>query len=192
MHLAEEEVDLLGRRDIDVSYDWSRHVGRYYHEEFATGGYYQQLRGDSPGNYDVEELPREARDTLNLEQRRVYNAVMHHYKELNRVQQPQPLRLQVDGGGGTGKSYMVKVMSSHIQAEAARYGRSSPIVKAAPKGVASNQMGDQTLHSLLRLPGDGNYRPLSETQTVLNALQRHFRGTYYLVIDEKSMLGLKP
>jgi hypothetical protein len=39
MHLAEEEADLLGRRDLDVNYDWSQHVDRYYHEEFATGGY---------------------------------------------------------------------------------------------------------------------------------------------------------
>jgi hypothetical protein len=86
---------------------------------------------------------------------------------------------------------MVKVISSHLQAEAARYGRTSPIVRAAPTGVASNQIGGQTLHSLLRLPVDGNYRSLSETPTVLNALQRRFRGIYYLVIDEKSMLGLK-
>jgi hypothetical protein len=86
---------------------------------------------------------------------------------------------------------MVKVISSHLQAEAATYGRTSPIVRAAPTGVASNQIGGQTLHSLLRLPVDGNYRSLSETPTVLNALQRRFRGIYYLVIDEKSMLGLK-
>jgi hypothetical protein len=105
----------------------------------------------------VEELPLEARDTLNPGQRRVYNAVIHHYTELNRGRQPRPLRLQVDGGDGTGKSYMVKVISSHLQAEAATYGRGSPIVRAAPTGVASNQIGGQTLHSLLRLPIDGNY-----------------------------------
>jgi hypothetical protein len=57
--------------------------------------------------------------------------------------------------------------------------------------VASNQIGGQTLHSLLRLPIDGNYRSLSDTPTVLSALQRRFKGVHYLVIDEKSMLGLK-
>lgn len=86
---------------------------------------------------------------------------------------------------------MVKVISSHLQAEAALVDGCSPIVRAAPTGVASNQIGGQTLHSLLRLPVDGNYRPLSETPIVLNALQRRFRGIDYLVIDEKSMLGLK-
>ncbi|EAQ84557.1 hypothetical protein CHGG_08571 [Chaetomium globosum CBS 148.51] len=109
----------------------------------------------------------------------------------NENRRPPPLRLQIDGGGGTGKSYMVKVISSHLQAKAASYGRPSPIVRAAPTSVASNQIGGQTLHSLLRLPVDGNYRSLSETLTTLNALQRRFGGIHYLVIDEKSMLGLK-
>jgi hypothetical protein len=86
---------------------------------------------------------------------------------------------------------MVNVVSSHLQAEAATYGRPSPIIRAAPTGVASNQIGGQTLHSLLRLPIDGNLRSLSETPTVLRALQRRFRDVHYLVIDEKSMLGLK-
>jgi len=57
--------------------------------------------------------------------------------------------------------------------------------------VASNQISGQTLHSLLRLPVDGPYQPLSETPTVLSTLQRQFEGVEYLVIDEKSMLGLK-
>ncbi|EAQ88882.1 hypothetical protein CHGG_05501 [Chaetomium globosum CBS 148.51] len=144
IELPDERADLLGRRDLDVNYDWARHIGRYYHEEAK-----------------------------------------------NENRRPPPLRLQIDGGGGTGKSYMVKVISSHLQAKAAFYGRPSPIVRAAPTGVASNQIGGQTLHSLLRLPVDGNYRSLSETPTTLNALQRRFRGIHYLVIDEKSMLGLK-
>jgi hypothetical protein len=139
----------------------------------------------------VEELPLEARDTLNPEQRLVYNTIMRHHRAKSRGDEPPPLRLQIDGGGGTGKSYMVKVVSSHLQAEAATYGRPSPIIRAAPTGVASNQIGGQTLHSLLRLPIDGNLRSLSETPTVLRALQRRFRDVHYLVIDEKSMLGLK-
>lgn len=136
-------------------------------------------------------MPLAARDTLNTQQRQVYDTVMRHFRAKNENRRSPPLRLQIDGGGGTGKSYMVKVISSHLQAKAASYGRASPIVRAAPTGVASNQIGGQTLHSLLRLPVDGNYRSLSETPTTLNALQRRFRGIHYLVIDEKSMLGLK-
>ena len=39
LRLPEEEADLLGRRDIDINYDWARHVGRYWHEGFGTGDY---------------------------------------------------------------------------------------------------------------------------------------------------------
>ncbi|EAQ88621.1 hypothetical protein CHGG_05240 [Chaetomium globosum CBS 148.51] len=139
----------------------------------------------------VEDMPLAARDTLDTQQRQVYDTIMRHFRAKNENRRPPPLRLQIDGEGGTGKSYMVKVISSHLQAKAASYGRPSPIVRAAPTGVASNQIGGQTLHSLLRLPVDGNYRSLSETLTTLNALQRRFRGIHCLVIAERSMLGLK-
>ena len=39
IELPDERADLLGRRDLDVNYDWARHIGRYYHEEFTTGSY---------------------------------------------------------------------------------------------------------------------------------------------------------
>jgi hypothetical protein len=39
MHLPEEDADLLGRRDIDLNYNWTPHIGRYHHEGFSTGDY---------------------------------------------------------------------------------------------------------------------------------------------------------
>ncbi|EAQ92764.1 hypothetical protein CHGG_00999 [Chaetomium globosum CBS 148.51] len=98
LQLPEEPADLLGRRDIDVNCDWTRHIGRYSHDQFGTGGYWVQLRGDAPGNYDVEEMPLAARDTLNTQQQQVYDTVMRHYRAKNENRQPPPLRLQIDGG----------------------------------------------------------------------------------------------
>ncbi|XP_044721781.1 PIF1-like helicase domain-containing protein [Hirsutella rhossiliensis] len=51
---SQEMVDLLGRRDIDIQYDWTPH---------------------NPLYMDVEDLPSEARDTLNAEQRIVYDTI---------------------------------------------------------------------------------------------------------------------
>jgi len=65
---------------------------------------------------------------------------------------------------------MVKVLSSHLQSEVASYSLSSQIIRVAPTSVASNQIGGQTLYSLLCLPIDGSYRSLSDTPTILNAL----------------------
>lgn len=187
----EEPTDLLGRRDIDLNFDWSPHIARYTHENFATKDYWTQLQGQTIHDYNVEDLPQEAADTLNPEQRVLYDTILGHYLQSRSTPNspPSPLRIQVDGGGGTGKSYLIKVLSSHLQQAA--LGAKSPVIRAAPTGVASNQINGQTLHSLLRLPINNQYKPLSETPTTLNALQRRFNGVHYLIIDEKSMLGLK-
>ena len=96
--------------------------------------------------------------------------------------------MHVDGGGGTGKSYLIKVLSSHLQ-QSVPPGTPSPIWRAAPTGVASNQISGTTLHSLLHLPVDTQFSPLSPTN--IGGLQRKLQGVQYLVIDEKSMLGLR-
>jgi hypothetical protein len=92
------------------------------------------------------------------------------------------MRLQVNNGSGTGKSYIVKVLSAQLQVAAS--ARQSPIVRAAPTGVASNQIGSQTLYSLFRLSVSGELRQLSETPGILSTLQWEFCGVHYLVIDE--------
>ena len=86
---------------------------------------------------------------------------------------------------------MLKVISSKLQILSARSGKPSPIVRAAPTGVASNQIQGQTMHSLFQLPIDrGKFRPLADNPGNLQTLQSTFRGIHYLVLDEKSMLGL--
>jgi hypothetical protein len=45
---------------------------------------------------------------------RAATRIRHSYGPLPAARRP-PIRLQVDGSGGTGKSYMVKALSSHLQ-----------------------------------------------------------------------------
>ncbi|EEU34019.1 uncharacterized protein NECHADRAFT_96587 [Fusarium vanettenii 77-13-4] len=70
----------------------------------------------------------------------------------------EQILLQVDGGGGTGKSYMIKVL---------------PIWRAAPTGVISNQIMGTTLYSLLRLPVDRAFAELSLVE-LTNASAKSF------------------
>ncbi|KJZ68845.1 hypothetical protein HIM_11763 [Hirsutella minnesotensis 3608] len=142
--LTQQGLDLLGRRDIDVNYDWTRHVGTY--PEFRDS-YWKDLIASHPIANDVEELGPHWRDQLNPEQRLVYDTFMGH----SQAQNPAQILLHVDGGGGTGKSFLIKVLSSHLQAAA--LPNPSPICRVAPTGVASNQIQGSTIHSLLRLPG---------------------------------------
>ncbi|KAJ3455383.1 hypothetical protein MRS44_013983 [Fusarium solani] len=178
--LTQEGLDLLGRRDIDVNYDWTRHVGTY--PEFRDS-YWKDLIASNPIANDVEVLGLHWRDQLNPQQRLVYNTFMGHFQ----VQNPTQILLHVDGGGGTGKSFLIKVLSSHLQAAA--LPNPSPICRVAPTGVASNQIQGSTIHSLLRLPVGGAFTDLRPADAA--ALQSRLRHVKYLVIDEKSMLGLE-
>ncbi|KAM6505379.1 hypothetical protein FSOLCH5_014599 [Fusarium solani] len=37
--LEEEDINVLGRRDIDINYDWAPHVRRYADDEILNGDY---------------------------------------------------------------------------------------------------------------------------------------------------------
>ncbi|KAJ2966261.1 hypothetical protein NQ176_g10232 [Zarea fungicola] len=183
--LEEEDIDVLGRRDIDVNYDWTPHVGRYTNDGILNGDYWKQRKAESPMDLNVEHQPLEARDSLNREQRLVYDTVMGHFVTQDRSQ----LLLHVDGGGGTGKSYLVNLLSAHLQAAAGARGTGTPVWRAAPTGVAGNQISGTTLHSLLRLPINKDFKPLSAIDKA--QLQKKLKDIRYLIIDEKSMLGLR-
>ncbi|XP_044716016.1 PIF1-like helicase domain-containing protein [Hirsutella rhossiliensis] len=139
--------------------------------------------GIHPMANDVEVLGPHWRNTLNPQQRLVYDTFMGHFQ----AQNPTQVLLHVDGGGGTGKSFLIKVLSSHLQAAA--LPNPSPIYRVAPTGVASNQIQGSTIHSLLRLPIGGTFTDLPPADAA--ALQSRLRHVKYLVIDEKSMLGLE-
>ncbi|OAQ96606.1 hypothetical protein LLEC1_06670 [Akanthomyces lecanii] len=120
--LEEEDTNVLGRRDIN------------------------QRKAESAVDLTVEHQPLEARDSLNREQRLVYDTVMGHFVTQDRSQ----LLLHVDGGSGTGKSYLINLLSA-----------GTPVWRAAPTGVAGDQISGTTLHSLLRLPINKDLKPLS-------------------------------
>ncbi|KAM4066719.1 PIF1-like helicase [Hirsutella rhossiliensis] len=164
--LTQEDLDLLGRRDIDVNYDWTRHVGTYPE---LRDGYWKDFIASHPMANDVEVLGPHWRNTLNPQQRLVYDTFMGHFQ----AQNPTQVLLHVDGGGGT----------------AAALPNPSPIYRVAPTGVASNQIQGSTIHSLLRLPIGGTFTDLPPADAA--ALQSRLRHVKYLVIDEKSMLGLE-
>ncbi|OWT42329.1 ATP-dependent DNA helicase PIF1 [Pochonia chlamydosporia 170] len=181
--LEEEDIDMLGRRDIDINYDWAPHVGRYTDDGILNGDYWKQRKTGNRLDLDVDHQPLEARDSLNRDQRLVYDTVMDHFL----TQESSQLLLHVDGGGGTGKSYLINLLSAHLQAAAA--GRGTPVWRAAPTGVAGNQISGTMLHSLLHLPINKDFKPLSAVDKV--QLQKKLKDIKYLIIDEKSMLGLR-
>ncbi|KJZ69232.1 hypothetical protein HIM_11382 [Hirsutella minnesotensis 3608] len=87
---------------------------------------YQVANGIQVLANDVEDLGPHWRDQLNPEQRLVYDTFMGHFQ----AQNPAQILLHIDGSGGTGKSFLIKVLSSHLQAAA--LPNPSPICRVAP------------------------------------------------------------
>jgi hypothetical protein len=178
-----EDPDKLGERDLDRSYDWSGHAGIYPQ---LQSDFWEISKITYPADQTVSVA--QAAESLQPEQRRVYDAVMQQYERILQGDSPSPLRINVDGPAGTGKSYVIAMISAHLQDRARVAGKGNPVFRAAPTGVAAFNIQGRTIHSLLRLPVKKAFAPLS--LTTLFGVQDDFKDCEFLIIDEKSMIGL--
>jgi ATP-dependent DNA helicase PIF1 len=105
---------------------------------------------------------------------------------------PPPLRMFISGGGGTGKSFLLRAINELINRSTARRG----CLVCAPTGVAAFNVSGRTIHNAFAIPVDqkhdasGDKRILDKLtgrreQEKLNLL----RHVDYLIIDEISMVS---
>ncbi|XP_070182372.1 uncharacterized protein [Littorina saxatilis] len=103
------------------------------------------------------------------------------------IDKASQLLLNISGAAGTGKSFWLNCLRRHVKDQQLPHNF---VKSAAPSGTAAYQIGGQTLHGMLYLPvGKTEFKPLSGS--ALADLQKDFRETALLVVDEKSMIGLK-
>ena len=78
---------------------------------------------------------------------------MDHYRQvlLGDTPPPPPLRINVDGEAGTGKSWVILQASTKLSQMALAAGKKDPVIQSAPIGVAVYNLLRRTLHSLFRL-----------------------------------------
>lgn len=184
-----EDIEVLGNRDIDLLKDWSDHVGKY--PDLAVGDYWKMKKEFFAISFDVEDISDSAVDRLSSEQRLIYDLFITHLQDTQAGRETEQLLLNVDGRGGTGKSFVIRLISAHLQAIADTHNLGNIIVRAAPTGVAANGINGSTIYSLLRLPISRSSTLPPLTPDNLAAAQARLRTVRYLVIDEKSMLGLR-
>ena len=129
-------------------------------------------------NLDSVEDESIAVDTLNADQKRIYDSVM----DAVMLSGDQKL-IDVSGGAGTGKSYLIKALLQNSE---------NRIKIAAPTGCAAAQFsGGQTIHRLLKIKPKAGSKELEKlTPAEQSALQLAFKDTSALIIDEKGMIGL--
>jgi PIF1-like helicase len=182
-----EDGENLGERDSDREYDWRRHVGKYD----LDPSFWDVVKRAFPAEQLLPSL--NSVDLLNREQRTVYNLIVEHYGDYLAGRNPPQLRVNLDGVAGTGKTYVLLQASKKVEDMATIAGRRDPVLRAAPTGIAAHNFHGRTLHSLfkipVKIPPHGLSRKLSRAN--LCFLQALFEHCKYLIIDEKSMIGIK-
>jgi Cdc6-like AAA superfamily ATPase len=88
---------------------------------------------------------------LNPEQKQIYDMFVGHYKATLNEDRPEPLLVQVDGKGGTGKSHVINLVLARLDQLATANGNQPVVIRSAPIGVTANNINRCTLHSLLRI-----------------------------------------
>lgn len=168
----EQSHTALGSRPQDVAYDWSRHIG---HVPIPETWLDDAKAGYSPPQSSVEVDP----DSLNPEQRKIYDKFIEH-----KDGEP-PLRMNVDGGAGTGKTYCFGVLIAHLR-------RRATVVVTASAAFAASKINGMTLHAALRIPPSlpRKYKKLDRKSDIYKELAIRFSNCKYLLIDEKSMVSL--
>jgi hypothetical protein len=183
-NLALWEMDLI---------DWSDRAGIY--SDIMDNDWWKLAKSAHsmlPGSFTTGVV---SANSLELKQRVAYNRFVdhcevwsHHAAHGDRCAN-NPLMVHMDGEGGTGKTTVVRAICAGLDRQAANNGWPCPVLCAAPKGVASHNIGGQTLHSIFRLSvKKGILDDLMPV--VLKSVQARFKHINYLIIDEKSMVGL--
>ena len=125
-------------------------------------------------------------ESLNIEQKIIFEEMMSVLQSENEGSQRL---IDVSGGAGTGKSYLIKAILQQAQAMS---GHRNSVRICAPTGCAASQFANgQTIHALLKIPPKQGCGELDDlTGGSLAGLQDTFKHTRALILDEKGMLGL--
>ena len=181
-----EDPDDMGDRDLDRAHDWESHRAERYPDFSAD--FWKVMKVEHPETADRVHSSATV-EGLEFKQRQLYELIVGHYRTILRGEPVEQLLINLDGRGGTGKSHFIKLISAHLGEMAA--GAQCPIIRAAPTGVAAVGINGVTLHSLFRFPVPLPSTYARLTTQNLQALQAKFEGVRYVVIDEKSMIGLQ-
>ena len=167
------------------------------------GSALDQVLYDFDAINNVDSISTEAEldaivETLNIDQRRIYDkiisAIIHslaHAVKSCKCDSFQPLLLYVSGFGGTGKSYLIKIIMAWAYIKTNVLKTKCKILLVAPTGISAAGISGMTLHSALSLPIEHNgkmtYKPL--TGAKLQQIQACMRYVYCVMIDEISMVS---
>ncbi|THZ18028.1 hypothetical protein D6C91_05668 [Aureobasidium pullulans] len=186
----------LGQRDIDLAMDWSPHVGQLdvmgIDRNFWSASAPVDPSPTLPSSptvsaADVTQHDLSIKEILSSDQLEVYDHVIPLADTLlSSAMADKPFLVQIDGGPGTGKSFLLESIYQRINRFATSLGyRGTPVIKAAPTGVAARNIQGSTIHETFDI-GIKGYLALDATK--LADLRQKLAGLRVVILDEKSMI----
>ncbi|KAI8503434.1 hypothetical protein Bbelb_184050 [Branchiostoma belcheri] len=128
--------------------------------------------------------------SLNRIQQNVFYFVRKWCMEMARGKRPEPFRVFVTGGAGTGKSHVIKCIyyeATRILQQTQENPDKVSVLLTAPTGTAAFNIGGSTLHHAFHL--SMNYDNLKEK--TVNTLRAQYESLKIVIIDEVSMVKKK-
>ncbi|THY58321.1 hypothetical protein D6C97_04457 [Aureobasidium pullulans] len=172
----------LGTRPIDLAQVWPVATYQNLNPRFWSS---MPRRPLIPANM----IGPDAALTLNREQQQAHHKVMQHFQALlNGAPNLPPFHVQIDGASGTGKTYLINVISFHMESLSKHMGRGNPVLRIAPTGGAACEITGNTIHSGLRIPVGRAFEPLSDGDCT--EMRHDYSSVELIIIDEKSMVDL--
>ena len=163
------------------SVDWKvRNEADYSDEQIADAPKWQAELKKTAIRPPVQQVNIAA---LNDAQAFAYRIVEAHHAQWQRSTACKPLRLAICGTAGSGKTFLIRALKQLLGDKAA---------VTAPTGVAADNIGGATYHSLLPIPITHPDRPdvkLAEGGARLGQMKLDLQPIQYLIIDEMSMVG---
>ena len=129
--------------------------------------------------------------TLNDKQRDVFYKVRQWCLQKVSGQKPEPFRVFITGGAGTGKSHLIKAIhyeATRLLSQVASAPDKVTMLLTAPTGIAAFNLGGGTIHNTFSIGIDVKlpYTPLGEEK--VSTVRANLGDLQILVIDEISMV----
>ncbi|XP_057859850.2 uncharacterized protein LOC131068635 [Cryptomeria japonica] len=138
---TKNELQMLGRRDYDISYSWPTNIANEQLESNATQFISASKSQFHPPPIQVPFIDSE-KFHLSSQQKLALDIILqHHSQQAGTI----PLRMIVQGTSGTRKSFLIHCIRQNLNVSTRIQG--NPLLVLAPIGVAAYNIQGTTLHA---------------------------------------------
>lgn len=139
---------------------------------------------DDGTEYSIDDLFPDQRDVVLV----IMNTI-HEFMTLEDLRHFKPLRITVNGQGGSGKSVVINTLVTLLRQ---MFGFNDVVKVIAPTGVAAFNVNGETFHHFFHMGVSGKeYTANTMTKTTRAKLIQKFKTMLALIIDERSLVNSK-